>query len=189
MLAAEAGVAASTASHHLAQLVHGGLISVVPRGRYRYYALAGQDVADLLEAVARVAPAQPVRSLREGTRAHALRYARHCYDHLAGRLGVALADALERQRFVAVTDAVYTVTELGAERLGGLGFELSAGEVARTCRDWTEQRSHIAGALGRELLTGFVERRWLEPMAKTRGLQLTAAGRTALRGQLHVSLP
>src|SRR5262249_28146508 len=88
MLAAEAGVPASTASHHLARLVDGGLISVAARGRHRYYALAGPDVAELLEAAARVAPAQPITSLREGTRAHALRYARRCYDHLAGRLGV-----------------------------------------------------------------------------------------------------
>jgi DNA-binding transcriptional ArsR family regulator len=189
MLAAEAGVAASTASHHLAQLVDGGLIDVVPRGRYRYYALAGRDVADLLEAVARVAPAQPVRSLREGTRAHALRYARHCYDHLAGRLGVALAAALERQRFVAVTDAAYTVTELGAERLGALGFQLSAGEVARTCRDWTEQRSHLAGAVGRSLLTGLLERGWLERDAKSRALRITDRGADALPAALGVALP
>lgn len=189
MLAAEAGVAPSTASHHLTRLVDGGLISVVTRGRHRYYALAGPNVADLLEAVARVAPAQPVRSLREGTRAHALRYARRCYDHLAGRLGVALADALERQGFVAVTDAAYTVTDVGAEQLGGLGFELSAGDAARACRDWTEQRSHLAGAVGRSLLTGLLERGWLERDAKSRALRVTEAGAVALPAVLGVALP
>jgi DNA-binding transcriptional ArsR family regulator len=189
MLAAEAAVAPSTASHHLARLADGGLVSVATRGRHRYYALAGPDVAELLEAVARVAPAQPVRSLREGTRAHALRYARRCYDHLAGRLGVALADALQRQGFIAVTDAAYTVTDLGADRLGRLGFELSAGESARTCRDWTEQRSHLAGALGRSLLTGLLERGWLELDARSRALRVTDAGANALPAALGVALP
>ena len=189
MLAAEAGVSASTASHHLARLVDGGLINVATRGRHRYYALAGPDVADLLEAVARVAPAQPIMSLREGTRAHALRYARHCYDHLAGRLGVAVADALEREGLVAVTDAAYTVTGAGAARFGRLGIDARAGEAARACRDWTEQRSHIAGPLGRALLGGFLELGWLERDVKTRALHLTRAGRSALPAELGVPLP
>jgi len=82
VLASEAGVAASTASQHLGRLVDAGLLSVVPQGRHRYYRLAGPQVAELIEALARVAPAAPVRSLREGTRAHAIRTARTCYDHL-----------------------------------------------------------------------------------------------------------
>ncbi len=94
VLAAEAGVAASTASAHLARLLDAGLLEVLPQGRHRYYRLAGPHVAELLEALARVAPPAPVRSLREGTRAEALRTARTCYDHLAGRLGVALMTAL-----------------------------------------------------------------------------------------------
>ena len=95
VLAAEAGVAASTASHHLARLVEAGLIIAVPRGRHRYFTLAGPQVAELIEAVARIAPPQPITSLRQGTRGYAVRYARSCYDHLAGRLGVAVADALQ----------------------------------------------------------------------------------------------
>jgi DNA-binding transcriptional ArsR family regulator len=184
MLAAEAGVAASTASHHLARLVNGGLISVATRGRHRYYTLAGQDVAELLEAAARVAPPQPVTSLREGTRAHRLRYARRCYDHLAGRLGVAVADAL-----VVATDGGCRVTDAGAARLSSLGVEVGAGEGARACRDWTEQRLHIAGPVGRALLSALLQHGWLEPGAKTRALTLTPAGRLALPAQLGVVLP
>src|SRR5262245_3472976 len=188
MLASEAGVAASTASHHLARLTEAGFVRAVTRGRHRYFTLAGPQVAELLEAVARVAPAQPITSLREGTRAHALRYARRCYDHLAGRLGVAVTEALERNGFVVATDAAFTLTGDGADGLSRLGFDVRAGEVARACRDWTEQRSHIAGPLGRELLTGFVGRGWLEPHAKSRALQLTAAGCDGLSGRLGVSL-
>jgi DNA-binding transcriptional ArsR family regulator len=184
MLAAEAGVAPSTASHHLARLVDGGLISVARRGRHRYYALAGRDVAELLEAVARVAPPQPVTSLREGTRAHKLRYARRCYDHLAGRLGIAVADAL-----VVPTDGGCVVTEVGVARLGSLGVDVPAGGGARACRDWTEQRAHIAGPVGRALLSALLERGWLEPDARTRALSLTPAGRISLPPQLGVQLP
>jgi DNA-binding transcriptional ArsR family regulator len=184
MLASEAGVAPSTASHHLARLVDGGLLTVASRGRHRYYALAGPYVAELLEAVARVAPAQPVTSLRAGTRAHALRYARHCYDHLAGRLGVAVAEAL-----VVVRDDDLEVTEVGARKLVAVGVDARAGESARACLDWTEQRHHVAGQLGRTLLQRLLELDWLQRSAGTRALRLTDAGRTAFQGELGVTLP
>lgn len=188
VLASEAGVAPSTASHHLARLVSGGLISCVTRGRHRYFALAGPDVAELLEAAARVAPTRPVTSLREGTRAHALRYARRCYDHLAGRVGVAVAEALEARRFLVANESVFTVTAAGVSALAGLGVSAAAGETARTCRDWTEQRSHIAGPIGRALLFALLERGWLEPELRTRALRVTPAGEDGLR-RLGVELP
>jgi DNA-binding transcriptional ArsR family regulator len=184
MLASEAGVAPSTASHHLARLVDGGLLTVASRGRHRYYALAGPHVAELLEAVARVAPTQPVTSLRAGTRAHALRYARHCYDHLAGRLGVALAEAL-----VVGRDDDLEVTAAGANRLAAIGVEVRAGESARACLDWTEQRHHVAGHLGRALLLRLLALDWLQRSPGTRALRLTDAGRAALPVELGVTLP
>ena len=171
MLAAEAGVAPSTASHHLARLVDAGLVVAEARGRHRYFSLAGPEVGHLIEAVARVAPAQQVRSLRQGTRAHAVRYARHCYDHLAGRLGVAVADAL-------ATDRAPKLELLGVAQL-----------AARPCRDWTEQRDHIAGPLGTALLTRFLELDWLVRSERTRALRLTDAGRVGLPAVLGVDLP
>src|SRR5262245_24183794 len=94
VLAQEAGVASSTASVHLAKLVDGGLVKAERRGRHRYYRLARPEVARALEALAEIAPAAPIRSLREGTKAQAVRAARTCYDHLAGRLGVAIMSSL-----------------------------------------------------------------------------------------------
>src|SRR5205823_4318643 len=117
-LASEAGIAASTPSHHLASLVDAGLTTVACRGRHRYFTLTGADAAQLIEAVARVAPLQPVGSLRQGTRAHALRYARSCYDHLAGRLGVAVTDAFQEQGMIVASGGVgYIVTKQGAATL------------------------------------------------------------------------
>jgi DNA-binding transcriptional ArsR family regulator len=190
VLASEAGVAASTASHHLARLADAGLITAATRGRHRYFTLAGPQVADLLEAAARVAPPQPVTSLREGTRAHALRYARRCYDHLAGRLGVAVADALQERGVVVVSDgAGFVVTDVGADALAELGIATHAGDVARCCLDWTEQRHHVAGNLGQSLLTRVLELDWVTSDARTRALRLTDAGRAGLPQRLGVRLP
>jgi DNA-binding transcriptional ArsR family regulator len=181
VLAAEAGVAASTASHHLARLVDAGLVTVETRGRHRYFSLAGPQVGELIEAVARVAPAQEVRSLRQGTRAHGVRYARSCYDHLAGRLGVAVADVL--------WDASFAITPEGAARLASLGIDTRAGDAARQCRDWTEQRDHIAGPLGRALLNRLLELGWLTRDGKTRALRVTGTGAVAFPSDLGVELP
>jgi hypothetical protein len=186
VLAAEAGVSPSTASHHLARLLEAGLVSATTRGRNRYYRLAGRQVAELIEAVARVAPPQPVTSLRQGTRAHAVRYARHCYDHLAGRLGVAVADALSEP----VGDgAAVTVTTTGAAALAGIGIAAGPGDVVRGCMDWTEQRPHVAGPLGRALLERVLELGWLVPAPRGRALRVTDAGARGLREQLGVVLP
>jgi DNA-binding transcriptional ArsR family regulator len=190
VLAAEAGVAASTASHHLARLVDAGLITAATRGRYRYFTLAGPQVAELIEVVARIAPPQQITSLRQGTRAHAVRYARRCYDHLAGRLGVALADALQEHGvLVARDDIFYTVTEQGASTFAELGIEARCGDVTRRCLDWTEQRSHVAGALGRALMTRLLDLGWLRRDSSTRAVRLTDAGRENLPRRLSVRLP
>jgi DNA-binding transcriptional ArsR family regulator len=191
VLAAEAGVAASTASHHLARLTDAGLITAIQRGRHRYFTLAGPHVAELIEAVARIAPPQPITSLRQGTRGHAVRYARSCYDHLAGRLGVAVADGLQ-EHGVLIVDAGspgYTVTRDGASTLADLGIEAKSGDVARGCLDWSEQRNHIAGALGRSFMTRLLELEWLVRDSRTRALRLTDAGQTNLPLQLGVQLP
>ena len=153
-------------------------------GRHRYFALAGPHVAELLEAVARVAPARPVTSLREGTRAHALRYARRCYDHLAGRLGVAVADAL-----LVVRDESFEVTESGAAKLASVGVRAQVGDTARACVDWTEQRPHVAGALGQALLRRLLELEWLQRDPHTRAVRLTDAGRARLAAELGVVIP
>src|ERR671930_873220 len=141
-LAAEAGVAPSTASGHLARLVEGGLLAAESRGRRRYFRLEGPDVAEALEAIARIAPREPVRSLRQATRVEALRSARTCYDHLAGRLGTALMDALLERG--VVTDE--HVTETGIETLSGLGIDLDSVPGRRprfrSCLDGSERRPH-----------------------------------------------
>jgi DNA-binding transcriptional ArsR family regulator len=140
VLAVEAGVAASTVSYHLARLLDAGLVRCTPRGRCRYYTLAGPQVAELIETIARLAPARPITSLRQGTRAYALRYARRCYDHLAGRLGAAVLDTFcARASEAGCADGNLALTLDGVERLAVLGVTASPGNSARGCMDWTEQ--------------------------------------------------
>lgn len=204
-LAQEAGVARSTISGHLGRLTDAGLVDVEASGRNRYYRLASGEVAEALESLARLAPPKPVRSLRQATRAHALRRARSCYDHLAGRLGVALTDALlERGDLVAqrsssdATDPIlgpgrahaFHLTSAGAERLARLGVEVapqSRRPLIRYCVDWSEQRPHLGGALGAGVLQMLLERDWLR-RGQGRALLTTPTGSMALRDQFGVDV-
>jgi DNA-binding transcriptional ArsR family regulator len=199
MLAGEAGVAPSTASAHLSRLVEGRLLRVSQQGRHRYYALASPDVAQALEALAHLSPPVPVRSLRAGTRANALRVARTCYDHIAGHLGVALMTSLLEQGTVTGGDGrhdprransdrlsapghdiCYVLTPTGRAVFADLGVRLPAGRRQEVgyCVDWTEQRHHLAGAAGAGLCARLEELGWIRRGCKgvPRALAVTDCG-------------
>ena len=203
-LASEAGVSPSTLSSHLARLVDGGLLEVEASGRHRYFRIARPEVAQALEALARLAPARPIRSLRQGTHAEAIRRARTCYDHLAGRLGVALLDALVADGVLRVeaelddrgrSDPVlgagrahhYVLSAKGRSRLAALGvaIEDSRRPLTRYCLDWSEQRPHLAGALGSSLLARLTELGWVTP-GERRVVRVSETGRRALEDELGV---
>ena len=211
LLGAEAGVAASTASEHLRKLVDARLVDVHPQGRHRYYRLHGPEVGALLESLSRLAPPIEVRSLKQGTRAEALRRARTCYDHLAGRLGVSIfaslldAGALTggdgihhldrpgKDRLSAHgRDIAYRLTRQGRRTLDELGVELPPAEAdgttpVRYCVDWTEQRHHLSGAAGRALTARLFELAWLERDACSRAVLVTEQGRRGLRRAFGVA--
>ena len=201
VLAAEAGVAASTASGHLAKLAGAGLIEVLPQGRHRYYRLAGPQVAELIEALARLAPPAPVRSLRDGTRAQALRSARTCYDHLAGRLGVEIFAGLIDAGHVTGGDGRHDPVAAHVDRLSAPGRDLdyrltASGRAAfeelgvdlpervgalRYCVDWSEQRHHLSGAVGRALAQRAFGAGWIRrPEDRSRAVLVTKEGEGAL---------
>jgi DNA-binding transcriptional ArsR family regulator len=187
-LAREAGVAASTASHHLGRLLDAGLIVVEPDGRRRAFRLAGPEVARALEALAVVSPQRASRTLRRATRVEAERAARTCYDHLAGRLGVAVCDALLDARALAPDDDRDYVLSPRADRafaaLGVTPPPRTRRAYARACLDWSERRPHLAGALGAAIADALLERRWVARVPKTRALRVTDAGREGLREAL-----
>jgi DNA-binding transcriptional ArsR family regulator len=170
-LARRAAVRPATASVHLARLVAGRLVVVEARGRHRYYRLAGWEVAAAVEALGNIAPTVPVRSLRQSTRARALQEARSCYDHLAGRLGVALYDGLvARGAFRDMNEGEHALSSVGVKLLGGAGVDFDEvrrrrRSLARACLDWTQQRPHLAGAVGAALLESFTSHGWVQRRA------------------------
>lgn len=185
-LARRARVSPSTASQHLAQLVDGGLLAVEPHGRHRYFRLADETVAHALEALSLLAPPRPARSLREADAGTALREARTCYDHLAGRLGVAVTEALRLREL----DRAYELTAESERRLAALGVAASGSRraFARPCLDWTERRHHLAGALGAALCARLFELGWVERIGSGRAVGLKPAGRRGLASALGVDL-
>jgi DNA-binding transcriptional ArsR family regulator len=192
-LAWAAGLTAQAASNHLARLVDGGLLTVEREGRHRYYRLANAEVAHALEALAILAA--PVRSLEQPRtpQARALRDGRCCYGHLAGRLGIAVTDALvDRGMIVPAADKLYTVAPVGQAWFEDLGVAADASRskrgLARQCLDWTERRHHLAGPLGVALLSRLVALGWVETVSGSRAAKLTARGREELRTRLGVDL-
>jgi DNA-binding transcriptional ArsR family regulator len=188
-LAYAAHVSAQAASNHLAKLSDGGLLAVEAQGRHRYYRLAAPEIATALEALANVAThLRPIREplTRKG---RALRFARSCYDHLAGQLGVAITEALENRGLIAAPGAssrLYDVTPSGHRWFADLGIDVEAihrrrQPLARRCLDWTERRHHLAGMVGSALFARLETLDWLLRDRETRVVRLTELGGHKLR--------
>ncbi|MGH7122894.1 MAG: ArsR/SmtB family transcription factor [Stellaceae bacterium] len=193
-LAFRAGIALPTASGHLAQLVDGGLLGVAKQGRHRYYRLAGPAVAHAVETMSELAIEvfpSPRRVMPEDA---PLRRARTCYDHLAGRLGVALADGLVRRHVLRRTDGELALVRRGSGEalLNDWGIDIRGLEdlrrpMVRTCIDWTERRPHLAGALGAAIVDRFLETGWIRRRRDDRAVSVTPLGQRRLREELGVA--
>ena len=211
VLADEAGVAASTASAHLSRLVKGGLLRVERHGRHRYFRLAGPEVGELIEALARISPPAPVRSLKQGSKANAVRFARTCYDHLAGMLGTKFMEALLEQDLLTGGDGVfdpesahddrlaapghdrdYRLTHAGLRELKAFGIDFDSlparRPLIRYCVDWSEQRHHLAGSLGAAVAARMIELDWVRRAQRSRALHVTDDGLHGLHDQFGVEL-
>jgi DNA-binding transcriptional ArsR family regulator len=192
-LAYTAGVAPATASGHLSKLLEGRLLVAARQGRHRYFRLASPDVARMLEGIMVVA-AEPAPKRRATPRiSPALREARTCYDHLAGRLAVALADALTGRGHVLLAEDGDEVTEAGLAFFAGLGIDLGIAAKRRRlfckpCLDWSERRPHLAGAVGTALATRAFGLGWVERIRDSRAVTITAAGRRGFSEAFGVTL-
>src|SRR5258705_4840930 len=192
-LARQAGVAPSTASEHLTRLIAGGLMAEERQGRHRYVRLANPTAAGLIEDLASYAPSTPTRpitkTLRASVRLSAEARARTCYDHLAGHLGVAITDAILDRGLIA-DDMGLTVTDAGVAWLGNLSIDVTSlsrsRPMVRGCLDWTERRTHLAGAVGAALCQRALDQHWVERIGSGRALKVTARGQPALRELLGI---
>jgi DNA-binding transcriptional ArsR family regulator len=199
-LARVAGVTPQTASGHLARLATAGLLSVEKQGRHRYHRIASPAVAQMMESIMQVTSGlDPTRPpLTVGPRDAALRAARTCYDHLAGRLGVALADALVVGNYIELASDGGLVTDAGIEFFGRVGIDFDAiatrngrrsGRIlCRPCLDWSERRPHIAGAIGAALCAHGFGKGWIRRVNGTRAVTITPKGERIFRERFRARL-
>jgi DNA-binding transcriptional ArsR family regulator len=187
-LARVAGITPQTATGHLARMRAAGLLGVEKQGRHRYHRLASPAVAQMMESIMRVASGLDASrpKLSVGPRDVAMRAARTCYDHLAGRLGVALADALVAHGHAELTHDGGEITDTGVEFLAGVGVDVadlrerrgrhSARVLCRPCLDWSERRPHLAGSVGAEICRQCFAHGWIRRLEGTRAVAVTPKG-------------
>jgi DNA-binding transcriptional ArsR family regulator len=194
-LAACANISPQTASGHLAKLTEARLIEVEIQGRHRYYRLASTEVAHALEAMLVLLPGnRKDRTRPSPPEVGTIAYARTCYSHLAGWLGVRIVDALQANGFLSPREnKAFFVTEAGRVWFDKLGVPVTRHQAiadakgARQCLDWTERRPHLAGALGVALYRRFLDLGWLAPISRSRAVRVTLRGKKELWNQLHVT--
>jgi hypothetical protein len=182
------GIAPQTASGHLNRLTEGGLLAVTQQGRHRYHSLASQAVAQMLEGIMSVSADLGTRGVTTGPRDKAMRHARTCYDHLAGRVAVAMADSMIERGQIDLTSDGGALTDSGTDFIRSLGVTITPDSTARRnqrvfcrpCLDWSERRPHIAGTLGTALCKTCFDRGWIRRIDGTRAVSVTPAGQLAL---------
>ena len=187
-LAQAAGVGASTASTHIAQLLDKELVVLRIQGRHRYIRLADAEIAHALEALSLVAERHAGAAKWEQGAYKPLKAARSCYSHVAGELGVALLDGLLRRKTLVPRDGQFELSEQGRAEWQGLGLALDDGmresrgarRFAYPCLDWSERRDHVAGHFASALLEHGLAQGWLRRVADSRALKLTPKGAMAL---------
>jgi len=192
-LANVAGVAPNTASGHLAKLTTAGILTVERKGRYRYYSLSGPEVAETLEAIEVLAVdvSSPQRRPRPGDKA--LRYARCCYDHLAGDLGVRITERYVQLGYIEQYDDGLTLTSDGAQVFASLGVDiekLKSGQrsLIRNCSDWSEKSFHLGGALAAALFGQFTSVGWIQRVKGSNIVLVSQRGKSALRESFGVEI-
>jgi DNA-binding transcriptional ArsR family regulator len=191
-LARIAGISAQSASSHLSQLVNGGLLTLETEGRYRYYKIARPEVAHALEALGAISTFPRPGNISQDRQRDGLYLARSCYDHLAGRIAVEMARALESLKVIrACGNREYEIGPRGNAWFSRIGVEpedlrRSRRVFARACLDWTERKPHIAGALGAAIFSRFVELGWIVRRAKTRAVRITQTGSREFHRRLGI---
>jgi DNA-binding transcriptional ArsR family regulator len=185
-----AGIRPPTASGHLGRLQQAGLLTLSRQGRHHYFRLASPEVARMIEAIGAVAAPRAPRLSRE---AQALREARTCYDHLAGRVAVALTDGMVARGHLMLEADGGVVTRVGEQALADFGIDLAAARqgrrcFCRTCLDWTERRPHIGGAVGAALLARCLELGWVRRQRDSRAIRVTPVGQAGLASRFAVDM-
>ncbi|PGL67923.1 winged helix-turn-helix domain-containing protein [Bacillus sp. AFS055030] len=185
-LAYMAGIKPQTASFHLTKLVDAEVVSVEKQGRHRYYGIRNQEVAQIMETLLSLAPPIEIRSLKQATENTAIRYARTCYDHPAGKFGVLLTNSLVNLGVISEESQSFIVTKKGERFFTDFQIDLEKIKKKRRsfshkCIDWSERHYHLGGALGSALLERFIELNWIQRMPKSRAVKITFEGKKGFK--------
>lgn len=185
-LAYMAAIKPQTASFHLAKLVDGKLVKVEKQGRHRYFQLADEEIAHLLESFLAISPPPEVRSLKQSSQMKLLQGARTCYDHLAGKLGVQLTDSLVNAGYLQLEEKQFLITSEGTQFFTNFGLDLAELKRKRrsfspACLDWSERRYHLAGALGQGILAHLLSLGWVTRVPSIRAIKVTEKGRAGFK--------
>jgi DNA-binding transcriptional ArsR family regulator len=192
-LARRARISPQTASAHLDKLFRSHFLAVEIQGRHRYYRLRSAQVASILESLSIVAPAAPAMGPVQNGVAQELRFARVCYDHLAGKLGVMVTQTLCELGYINNDEAGFLLTGKGRNWFHGFGIDVvelrtSRRPLTRRCFDWSERRAHLAGALGAALIRRFLALHLIVRAPAGRAVRLTNKGRAGFRARLSLDL-
>ncbi len=190
-LALVADISTTSASNHLNKLLEAEIVKVEVQGRHRYFSFFSSEVAYAIEALANLAKPQTTSPTKKEASPNGIRYCRTCYDHLAGFVGVQLADSLEQKGYVQKSDKVYQVSDQGWDFLSQVGigqadFTNPRRPLARQCLDWSERRPHIAGQLGAALLDCMLQKDWFRKVQFSREMVVTSKGSRQLYELLGV---
>jgi len=185
-LAYMAAIKPQTASFHLAKLVDGKLVKVEKQGRHRYFQLADEEIAHLLESFLAISPPPEVRSLKQSSQMKLLQGARTCYDHLAGKLGVQLTESLVNAGYLQLEEKEFLLTAKGTQFFTDFGLDLDdlkrkRRSFSHACLDWSERRYHLAGALGQGILTHLLSLGWVTRVPSIRAIKVTEKGRASFK--------
>jgi len=188
-----AEVSPQSASSHLAKLVEAGILAVTKQGRHRYYSYATSNAAVVMESIANLLPRNASNTAVVEQDRGGITFARTCYDHIAGKVGVAITAAMTDRRIIRPAGGEFVVTKQGREWFESAGMDteeirLEKRAFARRCLDWSERKPHLAGALGAALLRKMLKEKWVRKVGDSRELMLTPGGRAQLKTLLSVDL-
>ncbi|WP_226294333.1 ArsR/SmtB family transcription factor [Aquimarina algicola] len=191
-LAVAANISRQSASNHLSKLIEANIVSVEKQGRHRYFQLANEQVAQVIESMASLIPDQKIE-VKKNAEAQKLAFARTCYDHLAGNISIQITNSLLEQKIIVLKDDSFEVTDFGIDWYRELGIDINSlknkkRSFAHKCLDWTERKHHIAGALGSAMLEKFLEKDWMRKKQNSREIVITTLGEIKLLNELKLMI-
>lgn len=192
-LALVSDLSATSVSNHLSKLLNGKIVKVDIQGRHRYYSFANSEVAYVVESMANLSNQKPTSKVNNQLSKNDVKYCRTCYDHLAGKVGVLIADKLVSDKIIELRDKSYVVTENGNRFFSDFGLDLTKLQKQRryftkACLDWSERKYHLAGSLGNAILEKMLELDWVRRTKNSRAIVITSVGQNGLRDKFGIEL-